>query len=452
MKIDFLLKWWYKGDNLTEIVKSSRNEDDPLDLSKEAIDTKVNEILKHRRLRNPWSEDAMKRAIKSTLKEVIRNERTELIAKAVFAIRKFPKKTTKTSTVLERNQELTKTEKATALQQDEKLKLLTVGELKFIISNCDKIAENFFNEGIFKTEKTQTGKKEVICNPKRLSKTSKIINKNFEEAIKAKKAIAQAQEFEEAIAESKAKVDCTKYFEYRYEYRRDEEAFFDATDFDKEKTRELDQLLISNLKKDLFENINEETIESYISVQLSPSNYQFNKRREDCNLLFLRLDDKEIQKKLKILTVIEFHAPELLETFTESERKFIKLVNKYPSIDELDQLLISNLKKDLFENINQETIKYIVDQLFHTKCQFNEENLYKLTFRPDCTLSLKGKADCNRLFKRLEKLGDKEIQKKFEILTLIKGYAPELLNTFTENERKFIEIAARGGRAQKKPQ
>jgi hypothetical protein len=596
MKIDFLLKWWYKGDNLTEIVKSENNSLDlsrnnSLDLSRDVIKAKVTAILNHPSFQGTWFKGAMKRAIKSTLKEVIRNEKAVLIVKEVCKISKWlPKETIETPT---------------ALQQDQRLNKLTNEELELITSNCNNIARNLINKGI--CEINTEGKNPVtIFNLDRLSKFSKSMNKEFEESIaqslkvkadhekylenryeyrgdeegffqktgfnredirkldqllisnlkkdlfqdineksmayivdhlstginlvqlacpdfedykidagtdcdilldeetdydilsnrlsneeiqkklkiltviqfhapelletftknelafiklvnnnnhfkiidkKSEEAIAQA------IAESKAKVDCTKYFEYRYEYRRDEEAFFDATGFNMEKTRELDQSLISNLKKDLFENINEETIENYISVQLSPSNYQFNKRREDCNLLFLRLDDKEIQKKLKIFTVIELHAPELLETFTESERKFIKLVNKYPSIDELDQLLISNLKKDLFENINKETIEYIVDQLFHVNCQFNEKNLNTLTSNPDCTLEGKAYSDCELLFKRLERLGDETIKERLKTLTLIESYAPEqLLNAFTENELAFIEIAARGGRAQKKPQ
>jgi hypothetical protein len=347
MKINFLLKWWYKSDNLTNFVKSyrERNNDDSLDLSKDKIDTTVKailtEILNNPRLGKPWSEDAMRRAIKSTLKEVIRNEKTELIAKAVNAIGElFPKVPTnpeiaKVPTAQGRGQELTN--KALQLQlNNKKLKKLTIDELRLTILNCDTIAEKFSNEG-FKIKKFPiNGKKPVtvlIADSNRLSEVSKIINKEFEKAIKAK-------------------ADFKKYLKNRYDYRYNEAEFF-QTNFNRKKTIELDKSLISNLKKDLFENINENTIEKYI-LRHSPyllrhrpiSNFRFKindlylltspdhlgytpERATECNQLVNRLEDKEIQQKLKTLTVIEHYTPALLKTFTENELAFIKLVNNH---------------------------------------------------------------------------------------------------------------------------
>jgi hypothetical protein len=303
MKTDFLLKWWYKGDDLTEIVKTSRHKDDPLDLSKGVIEEKVTAILNGPSFQRTWFKDTMKRAIKSTLKEVIRNEKAELIAKTVYKISKsFPKTPINIETALQ------------LLENDEELNKLTVNELRFTILNCDTIAKYFFNEEIFKIEKIKKeGKKTVTVlkvNLNHLNKVSKAIDKKFE------KAIARSLKVK--------------------------------TDFNREKIKEIDQSLASNLKKDLFENIDEDTINyilfhfplsdiSFISNVSFNRNFLFiltnpdypgytKKRGEDCSRLFERLGDKEIQEKLKILAKIEYDAPEPFGIFTEKEWKFIKLV------------------------------------------------------------------------------------------------------------------------------
>jgi hypothetical protein len=172
MKIDSLLKWWYKGDDLTELVKSyrSKKKDKSLDLSKNTIDAKVDKILQ-KYFSETSFQDSRKRAIKSTLKEIVRNEKTCLIAKAVQRIDKSPKKDKRKLLV--------------ELRKYKKLNRLTEKELKLTISKCDSIIEKLSSEGIFKIEEFENGKKRNLIFDKksdRLTEVSKIINKEFENA------------------------------------------------------------------------------------------------------------------------------------------------------------------------------------------------------------------------------------------------------------------------------
>jgi hypothetical protein len=84
MKIG-LIKWLSKNDSLTQEVKTSLGN--KYNYSKAEIDDKVNAIFNKRyQFGSGWLEASRKSAIKSTLKEVIREHKTQTIAKIVCGL------------------------------------------------------------------------------------------------------------------------------------------------------------------------------------------------------------------------------------------------------------------------------------------------------------------------------------------------------------------------------